>query len=157
MYYNPLRDVHLLLYSYFYLLYFIYNFHNLIFYACNFCLHGAPTKTISPQGSIRFSDSDSDFLTWKYQYSFSLIITTRPVFIVCLKLLPLLSGGASIFKARRSTHRPLTLHGDTAGSRGTCSLLLLWASTHTRTRTRTHTHTHTHTHTYYIYLLHRVS
>ena len=38
----------------------------------------------------------------------------------------------SIFKVIRMTHRVVTLHGDTAGSRGVCSLLLLWASTHTQ-------------------------
>jgi len=41
-----------------------------------------------------------------------------------LKLLPLLSGGEVIFKERRHIHRPVTLHGDPAGSRGVCSLLL---------------------------------
>ena len=40
-----------------------------------------------------------------------------------MNILPLLSGGASIFKLRRLIHRPATLHGDTAGSRGVCSLL----------------------------------
>ena len=50
-----------------------------------------------------------------------------------MKLLPLPSGGASIFKFRRSIHRPVTLHGDTAGSRGICSLLLD-SSQKTRTR-----------------------
>ena len=38
----------------------------------------------------------------------------------------------SIFKGQRWIHRPVTLHGDTTGSRGVCSLLLLWASTHTQ-------------------------
>ena len=37
------------------------------------------------------------------------------------------------FKAFHSFHKPVTLPGDTAGSRGVCSLLLLWASTHTHT------------------------
>ena len=54
----------------------------------------------------------------KHQYQQSLITT-----IVCLKLLPLLSGGASIFEGNRWIHRAVTLHGDTAGSRGVCSLL----------------------------------
>ena len=62
-----------------------------------------------------------------------LITTNWSVFIICLKLLPLLSGGAAIFKLRRMSHRPVTLHGDTAGSRGVCSLLLD-SSRKTRTR-----------------------
>ena len=41
-----------------------------------------------------------------------------------LKVLPLLSAGVAIFKRDRWIHRPVTLHGDTAGSRGVCSLLL---------------------------------
>ena len=59
-------------------------------------------------------------------YFFFLLIGVRyqvVCFIVCLKLLPLLSGGASIFKRERYTHRVVTLHGDTARSRGGCSLL----------------------------------
>jgi hypothetical protein len=44
--------------------------------------------------------------------------------IACLKLLPLLSGGESIFKVRRLRNRVVALHGDTARSRGVCSLLL---------------------------------
>ena len=39
----------------------------------------------------------------------------------------------SIFKLVRKIHRPVTLHGDTAGSRGVCSLLLD-SSRKTRTR-----------------------
>ena len=40
-----------------------------------------------------------------------------------LKVLPFLSAGVAIFKHDRWIHRPVTLHGDTAGSRGVCSLL----------------------------------
>ena len=49
------------------------------------------------------------------------ISVSKTTVLVCWKLLPLLSGGASIFKIRRMIHRPV---GDTAGSRGVRSLLL---------------------------------
>ena len=45
---------------------------------------------------------------------------------------PLLNRLISIFKVNRLFHRVVTLQGDTAGSRGVCSLLLLWPSTHTQ-------------------------
>jgi hypothetical protein len=45
-----------------------------------------------------------------------------------LKVLPFLSAGVAIFKHDRWIHRPVALHGDTAGFRGVCSVLLLGAS-----------------------------
>ena len=45
-------------------------------------------------------------------------------FIICDESSPLLNGLISILKGYRNSHRAVTLHGDTAGSRGVCSLLL---------------------------------
>ena len=55
------------------------------------------------------------------------------IFMISDKSSPLLNRLISIFKDNRLIHRPVTLHGDTAGSRGVCSLLL---DTSRKTRTR---------------------
>ena len=48
---------------------------------------------------------------------------------IFFKSLPFFNRLISVFKRDRWIHRPVTLHGDTAESRGVCSLLLLVTST----------------------------